>query len=104
MPMTAEDRQWFSSVAGRFGYHLEDPVDANSFTAQQVGKKLQAKADDLGGQAQLAAQLEVTPGYISNVIHGRALPSKRILALLGLEKRRIVSYIYYPVPTDQRQV
>ena len=45
-----------------------------------------------GNQHELARAINVTPGYISNVVTGRCPPGPAILAALGLEAVPTVVY------------
>lgn len=62
----------------------------------QVIAALKAKAEELGGQKHLAAQIRVNKSRVSNVIHGRERPSVKMLRLLGLKKHRVTAYRYFP--------
>ncbi len=59
-------------------------------TLQDVIALLRKQADEAGSQKLLAAKLEVTPQYITDILRGRREPGEAILRPLGL--RKIVSY------------
>lgn len=67
-----------------------DGASRGSYSADEIREKLQQKADELGSQTALAAACGVTKQFLSQIICGKAEPSGRPLAFLGL--RRVVRY------------
>lgn len=59
-------------------------------TPVQVRKLLDGMADTAGSQKNLAAQLDVSESYLSDVLTGRREPGEKLLEALGLE--RVVTY------------
>lgn len=59
-------------------------------TPAQVRRLLDEMADKAGNQKRLAAQLDVSESYLSDVMTGRREPGEKLLEALGLE--RVVTY------------
>lgn len=53
-------------------------------------RRLQVRANKLGGQKQLAKELGISPQYLSDVMTGKSEPGPAILEALGYE--RVVLY------------
>ena len=66
-------------------------------TDQAVLRKLRALVKVYKTQAQVAAYLNVSPSYITDILQGQRQPGPELLKRLGLEKR--VSY--RAVPPEQ---
>ena len=56
----------------------------------EVRRRVQALVEQAGGTRALAAQLGVSPSYVSDVCNGRRAPGPPFLKALGL--RRVVGY------------
>lgn len=70
-------------------------------TPSQVRKLLDDMADTAGSQKNLAAQLDVSESYLSDVLTGRREPGEKLLEALGLE--RVVTYRTVGVGVDRHQ-
>ncbi len=56
--------------------------------------KLEERQRTLGGKwGKVAITLGFYPAYLADIRSGRRLPGKRLLAILGLEKRVTIEYV-----------
>ena len=63
-----------------------------AYSRDDVLRMLNELISAYGNQHELARAINVTPGYISNVVTGRCPPGPAILAVLGLEAVPTVVY------------
>lgn len=76
-------------------YTLEYPLRATS-RSENVAGRLQAVLQSLGlSQVYVAESLNVSRGYINNVVHGRKPPSKTLLRWLLQEHEVSTDWVLY---------
>lgn len=71
------------------------------YTRDDVLKMLHELIAAHGDQHALARAINVTPGYISNVVRGHCPPGPAILAAMGLEA--VPTVVYREAPCNDRR-
>jgi hypothetical protein len=65
-----------------------------NITDDELTKMLNDLVKDHGGPAKFARMYGSNITYVSNVIHGRKPPSRRMLEMIGIEKTTEVRNVY----------
>ena len=61
-------------------------ITIDALKLDDLREVLAAKSAEMGSQKALAAQLEISPQYLGDVLSGKREPGESILKALGLQK------------------
>ncbi len=66
----------------------------SDLSIDDVRARLEALLEGAGSQKALAADLRVSPPYISQILNGERRPTRIVLNALGLRENKTVTYTY----------